>query len=92
MTEQDTISYITKRTNEILDSKTIRKTFLEFEDIYKLGQASIIGFFLGLMQVNENFTAEDFKVAMEQFVKSDAQLRCGAYNFMAEYMASEGLK
>ena len=86
MTEQNTINYVAKRTNEILDSRTVKETFLAFEDIYKLGQASIIGFFLGLMQGNEDFKAEDFKVAMEQAMKSDIQLRCDVYGVMAEYM------
>ena len=92
MNEQDTINYVGRRTNEILDSRTIRETFLAFEDIYKLGQASIIGLFLGLMQGNEDFRAEDFKVAMEQVMKSDIQLRCDVYGVMAEYMDREDIK
>ena len=92
MNEQDTINYMGRRTNAILDSRTVRETFLAFGDIYKLGQASIIGFFLGLMQGNEDFKAEDFKVAMEQFMKSDIQLRCDVYSVMAEYMTREDIK
>ena len=92
MNEQDAMNYITKRTNEILGSRTIRETSLAFEDIYKLGQASIIGFFLGLMQGNEDFKAEDFKVAMEQVMRSDIQLRCDVYGVMAEYMTREDIK
>ena len=92
MNEQNTMNYVAKRTNEILDSRTIRDIFLSFEDIYKLGQASIIGFFLGLMQGNEDFRAEDFKVAMEQFMKSDIQLKCDIYGVMEEYMAREDIK
>ena len=92
MTEQDTMNYVGRRTNEILDSRTVRETFLAFEDIYKLGQASIIGFFLGLVQANEDFKAEDFKMAMEQFMKNDIQLRCDVYGVMAEYMDREDIK
>ena len=91
MTEQNTINYVAKRTNEILDSRTVKETFLAFEDIYKLGQASIIGFFLGLMQGNEDFKAEDFKVAMEQFMKDDIQLMCDAYS-VVEDIAREDIK
>ena len=83
---------MSRRTNEILDSRTVRETFLAFEDIYKLGQASIIGFFLGLVQANEDFKAEDFKMAMEQFMKNDIQLRCDVYGVMAEYMDREDIK
>ena len=89
--EQDTMNYVGRRTDAILDSRTIRETFLGFEDIYKLGQASIIGFFLALMQGNEDFRAEDFKMAMEQFMKNDIQLRCDVYGVMAEYMIREDI-
>ena len=41
MNEQNTMNYVVKRTNEILDSRTIREASLAFEDIYKLGQAGI---------------------------------------------------
>lgn len=92
MNEQDTINYVGRRTDAILDSRTIRETSLAFEDIYKLGQASIIGLFLALMQGNEDFKAEDFKVAMEQVMKSDIQLRCDVYGVMAEYMVREDIK
>ena len=92
MNEQDTINYVSRRTDAILDSRTIRETSLAFEDIYKLGQASIIGLFLALMQSNKNFKAEDFKVAMEQVMKSDIQLRCDVYGVMAEYMTREDIK
>ena len=92
MNKQNTINYVVKRTNEILDSRTIRDIFFSFEDIYKLGQASIIGLFLALMQGNEDFKAEDFKVAMEQVMKSDIQLRCDVYGVMAEYMTREDIK
>ena len=60
MNEQDTMNYVGRRTDAILDSRTVRNTFLAFEDIYKLGQASVIGLFLALMQGNEDFKAEDF--------------------------------
>ena len=86
------VNYITKRTNEILDSRTMRDIFFSFEDIYKLGQASIIGLFLALMQSNEDFRVEDFKMAMEQFMKDDIQLMCDAYSVVAEYMAREDIK
>ena len=92
MNEQDTINYVGRRTDAILDSRTVKETFLAFEDIYKLGQASIIGLFLGLMQGNEDFRAEDFKVAMEQVMKDDIQLRCDVYGVMAEYMTREDIK
>ena len=92
MNEQNTMNYVAKRTNEILDSRTIRDIFLSFEDIYKLGQASIIGFFLGLMQSNEDFRVEDFKMAMEQFMKDDIQLMCDAYGVVEEYIAREDIK
>ena len=92
MNEQDTINYVNRRTDAILDSRTIRETSLAFEDVYKLGQASIIGLFLALMQGNEDFKAEDFKVAMEQVMKSDIQLRCDVYGVMAEYMTREDIK
>ena len=92
MNEQDTMNYVGRRTDAILDSRTVRETSLAFEDIYKLGQASIIGLFLALMQGNEDFKAEDFKVAMEQVMKSDIQLRCDVYGVMAEYMAREDIK
>ena len=88
MNEQDTMNYVDRRTDAILDSRTVRETFLAFQDMYKLGQASIIGFFLGL----EDFRAEDFKMAMEQFMKNDIQLRCDVYGVMAEYMAREDIK
>ena len=54
MNEQDTINYVSRRTDAILDSRTIRETSLAFEDIYKLGQASI----LALMQSNKNFNVK----------------------------------
>ena len=92
MNEQDTINYEGRRTDAILDIRTIRETFLAFEDIYKLGQANIIGLFLALMQGNEDFKAEDFKVVMEQVMKSDIQLRCDVYSVMAEYMTREDIK
>ena len=92
MNEQDKISYADRRTDAILDSRTVRETFLALGDIYKLGQASIIGLFLALMQGNEDFKAEDFKVAMEQVMKSDIQLRCDVYGVMAEYMTREDIK
>ena len=92
MTEQNTMNYVGRRTDAILDSRTVRETSLAFEDIYKLGQASIIGLFLGLVRVNEDFKAEDFKVAMEQVMKSDIQLRCDVYGIMADYMTREGIK
>ncbi len=92
MNEQDTINYVGRRTDAILDSRTVKETSLAFEDIYKLGQASIIGLFLALMQGNEDFKAEDFKVGMEQVMKGDIQLRCDAYGVMAEYMAGEDIK
>ena len=92
MNEQDTINYVGRRTNAILDSRTIRETSLAFEDIYKLGQANIIGLFLALMQGNEDFKAEDFKVAMEQFMKDDIQMMCDVYEVVAEYMAREDIK
>ena len=44
------------------------------------------------MQGNEDFKAEDFKVAMGQVMKSDIQLRCDVYGVMAEYMAREDIK
>ena len=92
MNKQDTINYVGRRTDAILDSRTVRETFLAFEDIYKLGQASIIGFFLALMQGNEDFRAEDFKMAMEQFMKDDIQLMCDVYGVVEEYMAREDIK
>ena len=92
MNEQETINYVGRRTDAILDSRTVRETFLAFEDIYKLGQASIIGLFLALMQGNKDFKAEDFKVTMEQVMKSDIQLRCDVYGVMAEYMTREDIK
>ena len=92
MNEQDTMNYVGRRTNEILDSRTVKETSLAFEDIYKLGQASIIGLFLALMQGNEDFKAEDFKVGMEQVMKDDIQLRCDVYGVMAEYMTREDIK
>ena len=91
MTEQDTINYVGRRTNEILDSRTMRDIFFSFEDVYKLGQASIIGLFLALMQGNEDFKAEDFKMAMEQFMKDDIQLMCDAYS-VVEDIAREDIK
>ena len=92
MNKQNTINYVVKRTDAILDSRTIRETFLAFEDIYKLGQASIIGFVLGLVQANEDYKAEDFKMAMEQVMKGDIQLRCDVYGIMADYMIREDIK
>ena len=92
MNKLNAVNYITKRTNEILDSRTMRDIFFSFEDIYKLGQASIIGLFLALMQSNEDFRVEDFKMAMEQFMKDDIQLMCDAYSVVAEYMAREDIK
>ena len=92
MNEQDTINYVGRRIDAILDSRTVRNTLLAFEDIYKLGQASVIGLFLALMQGNEDFKAEDFKVAMEQIMKGDIQLRCDVYGVMAEYMTREDIK
>ena len=92
MNEQNTMNYVAKRTNEILDSRTVKEASLAFEDIYKLGQAGIIGLFLALMQGNEDFKAEDFKVAMEQVIKGDIQLRSDVYGVMAEYMTSEDIK
>ena len=92
MNEQDTINYVGRRTNEILDSRTMRDIFFSFEDVYKLGQASIIGLFLALMQGNEDFKAEDFKMAMEQFMKDDIQLMCDAYSVVEEYIAREDIK
>ena len=47
--------------------------------------------FLALMQGNEDFKAEDFKVAMEQVMKGDIQLRCDVYGVMAEYMTREDI-
>ena len=91
-TEQDTMNYVGRRTDAILDSRTVKETSLAFEDIYKLGQASIIGLFLALMQGNKDFKAEDFKVAMGQVMKSDIQLRCDVYGVMAEYMTREDIK
>ena len=91
MNEQDTINYVGRRTNEILDSRTMRDIFFSFEDVYKLGQASIIGLFLALMQGNEDFKAEDFKMAMEQFMKDDIQLMCDAYS-VVEDIAREDIK
>ena len=44
------------------------------------------------MQGNEDFKAEDFKVAMEQVIKGDIQLRSDVYGVMAEYMTSEDIK
>ena len=44
------------------------------------------------MQGNEDFRAEDFKVAMEQVMKSDIQLRCDVYGIMADYMTREDIK
>ena len=92
MTEQNTMNYVGRRTDAILDSRTVKETFLAFEDIYKLGQASIIGLFLALMQANEDFKAENFKVAMEQVMKGDIQLRCDVYGIMADYMTREDIK
>ena len=71
MNEQDTINYVGRRTDAILDSRTVKETSLAFEDIYKLGQASIIGLFLALMQGNEDFKAEDFKMGMKQVIKGN---------------------
>ena len=92
MNEQDTMNYVGRRTDAILDNRTVRNTFLAFGDIYKLGQASIIGFVLGLVQANEDFKAEDFKMAMEQVMKGDIQLRCDVYGVMEEYMTREDVK
>ena len=91
MTEQNIMNYVSRRTDAILDSRTAKEIFLGFEDIYKLGQASMIGLFLALMQGNEDFKAEDFKVAMEQVMKGDIQLRCDVYGVMAEYMTREDI-
>ena len=92
MNEQNTMNYVERRIVAILDSRTVKETSLAFEDVYKFGQASIIGLFLALMQGNEDFKAEDFKVAMEQIMKGDTQLRCDVYGVMAEYMTREDIK
>lgn len=92
MKEKNVMSYTSKRSKEIIQGNTVNDIDKCFESFYVLGQASIIGFFLSLKASNDNFTSEDFKEAMMQFIKQNIQLRCDTYGVMAEYMRREDIK
>ena len=92
MREKNVMNYTSKRSEEIIQSNTINDISKCFGSLYILGQASIIGLFLSLMEANDNFTSEDFKKAMLQFIEDDIQIRRDTYGVMGEYMSREDIK
>lgn len=77
--------YIQERAEEIFNECNINTTM---ENYYKLGQSSVYGFVLYMLD-KEEFTKSDIKKFIVTNLKDDTQLRCDSYDIWGECLKNE---
>lgn len=78
-------SYIQSRSDEISKESKLQQSI---EDYYKLGQSSVYGLMLYLLD-REDIGKSDIKIYIIKALKDDVQLRSDTYGVWSEYLVNE---